>query len=304
MARSPAQAGDLMTLPAAVTFYLEHGLHLFPAKGKGPHPVLPKAPPGEGGFKQATTDPELLGTWYAAAPDAGVGCHLGPSGLVVVEFEGPDRESGAGDPEAARKAVEAYAGPDALPPTWTAQSPSGGLHLFYRWPHGKPLPRCSFALPPSAVEQGMDHLRSGAMGSTLPARLDAAHEGRVWLHLPAEGPAMAPAWMVNQADQHDTELQAAARRRPDVAALDDEGAEHLIARAVERIEQCTPGTRHEVILREAGTAAVVARAHGCLQSTQERVLAAVRTALVDDPRDKQREALEFARWPFRKEGLR
>ena len=87
-----------------------------------------KAPIGRlapNGFKDASTDPELIRRWWATCPEANVGLSLEPAGLV---FIGPDCQ------EAFDYFVER-----GLPPTVTRVSKNIGF--LYRRPEGCPATR-------------------------------------------------------------------------------------------------------------------------------------------------------------------
>ena len=82
--------------------------------------------------------------WWHQNPTANIGCHVGASGHVVFDV---DVENGV-DGFATLRKLEIAEGPDTitdvdtgekshLPPTgWNVETPSGGLHIWYKLPKG------------------------------------------------------------------------------------------------------------------------------------------------------------------------
>ena len=88
--------------------YAARGWAVFPLRGK--RPIVKWG-------TEATTDPEVIVSWFAGADERlGVGISCGPSGLLVIDF----------DDEAAL----ARYGP-RMPPTLIAETPRGA-HYYYR----------------------------------------------------------------------------------------------------------------------------------------------------------------------------
>lgn len=82
-----------------------------------------KRPATAHGHLDATTDPEKLRGMFASSRANGVGLHPGPAGLVVVDI----------DCKGAHDGFDTAAGLD-LPDTFTATTPSGGEHRWFRKP--------------------------------------------------------------------------------------------------------------------------------------------------------------------------
>jgi hypothetical protein len=93
-------------------------------------PVLPcrvgtKLPMTKHGSHDATSDAELIRSWWLQWPAANVGVATGPeSGLYVI-----DEDQGGAETIASL----------ALPPTFTIRTPSGGRHFYFRLPDGVDL---------------------------------------------------------------------------------------------------------------------------------------------------------------------
>ena len=119
------------TITAALS-QIKQGFAVF-ALGKGKTPVTSR------GFKDATTDPkwaekQLLG------PRAGNYGMTWPVGdVVVVVFDLDNGADGKAEPWIDRLAALKEKMGD-LPPTKHTLTPSGGFHMFYRWPAGTPVP--------------------------------------------------------------------------------------------------------------------------------------------------------------------
>jgi uncharacterized membrane protein (UPF0136 family) len=97
-------------------------------KSMGKHPIPPK------GFLDASTDPKRVETMLSAASEPNYGI-VWPEGAEDVVFEWDvDGE----DWQTRIRALKAEYGD--LPATKTTRSPSGGLHVFYKWPKGVPVP--------------------------------------------------------------------------------------------------------------------------------------------------------------------
>lgn len=94
----------------------------------GKHPAPPK------GFLAASGNPDVVRTMLSAASEPNYGL-VWPEGeriVVMIDVDGPDWHERL-------DTLKAKYGP--LPPTKTTRTPSGGLHLFYDWPKGVPVPQ-------------------------------------------------------------------------------------------------------------------------------------------------------------------
>lgn len=82
----------------------------------------------EHGHLEATLDPEIIGTWFTIDfPGAGVGVHMGASGLVALDIDvRPDQQK------------DGYVSLDAqwleIPETYAYETSRGGRHLIYAAP--------------------------------------------------------------------------------------------------------------------------------------------------------------------------
>lgn len=137
----PTTANPERMLRAALR-YAASGWYVFPLATHGdvkaPHPML-----GEHeGHRQATLDPNTIERWWKREPQAGIGCWLAASGLIVV-----DVDPRAGGPTAL-EALEAAHG--RLDTPLVCVTGGDGRHHYYRAPEG-----CS---PPGKVhrQKGLD----------------------------------------------------------------------------------------------------------------------------------------------------
>jgi hypothetical protein len=129
-------------LGAAALRYQQMGLAVVPLVrgGKKPHRMLPE----EGGVHWASTYPSAAVDWWSQDPAANVGVATGrPSGLVVVDL---DVKRGAQGPASWRDFLGQHSlgGAESV----TAATPSGGFHVWYRWPQNwGPVPERPGILP-------------------------------------------------------------------------------------------------------------------------------------------------------------
>lgn len=106
----------------AAALALAERFHVLPVKAgtKRPDPLL--APEG---FKNAATDAETVGGWFDAKPRANVGIACGREfGLLVLDID--VKGDALGMATLAELSIDV--------PTLTADTPSGGLHLYFKHP--------------------------------------------------------------------------------------------------------------------------------------------------------------------------
>lgn len=108
-----------------------------------------KAPYTGKGLKDATTDEARILTWWRQHPEAMIGLPMGGTGCFAIDFD--PRVEDVVDPETGeitgqrewtleelKAALEAQIGVP-LPPSLTARTPSGGVHVWFRQPEGAPI---------------------------------------------------------------------------------------------------------------------------------------------------------------------
>ncbi len=127
--------------------YARNGWYVLPV-----HPGA-KRPQTRHGHKDATRDLAKIRAWWKRTPHANVGVAVEPSGLIVVDID--PRNGGT---------LDAL---PTLPPTVTARTGGGGLHLFFRRP--TPCPRL-----PGKLAPGID-LKSDGYVLVAPSRTADAY---------------------------------------------------------------------------------------------------------------------------------
>lgn len=123
--------------------YAARGWPVFPLVPGAKVPVIPKPKDGKGGWHLATTDAAQIRAWWQRWPRANIGMPSGARSGVVIVDEDP-RNGGN---------VSAL----HLPPTYTAHTPSGGRHFYYRHPGGH-VPKDNTG----RLAKGVDALADGA----------------------------------------------------------------------------------------------------------------------------------------------
>lgn len=109
---------------AALEYAEKYGMAVHPLKPRG------KSPATAHGFKDATTDPEQIASWWAFFKDSNIGASMGrPSGGIICIDIDVD-ELGRYDGNEALRDYERAHG--TLPETAAAVTGRGGTHLFYR----------------------------------------------------------------------------------------------------------------------------------------------------------------------------
>jgi hypothetical protein len=152
------------------------------------HPLRPstKFPALLGWQRQATTDQATIGRWWKERPAAGVGIATGAeSGVIALDV---DPRNG-GNESLERIQVEQ----GELPATWTAQTPSGGRHYYYRHPGGHVGNRVG-------IRPGLDLRGDGGFVVAPPTELDR-DRGYIWEteRAPTEiGLADPPSWLIER----------------------------------------------------------------------------------------------------------
>ena len=113
-----------MRLQDAALRYASKGLHVFP--------ILPDAKTpfsGTHGCKDATTDAATIQQWWQRNPEANIGLSCGrKSNLTVLDFDCKAGKQGLETYESLRRDFDIG--------TLTARTPSGGIHLFFRYVAG------------------------------------------------------------------------------------------------------------------------------------------------------------------------
>lgn len=105
-------------------FYAGAGLFVFPLKPGQ------KSPAFKGWKDQSTTDAETIKSWWAKNPAFNIGIDCGKSGLTVIDYDAANGKEGLTIRDTWRQS-------HIMPDTWTARTPRGGIHEYYKAPDGK-----------------------------------------------------------------------------------------------------------------------------------------------------------------------
>ncbi len=170
--------------------YAELGWHVFPAP-VGERKSHKCAERSDGRKWGATSDPDEIASDFARWPRANVGIMTGPeSGLVVIDVD--TLVGHANDGMAAMAALVMKHGP--LPVTVEAATPSGGRHLYYRFPEGETIQSLAGHIAP-----GIDQRGNGGIVIAPPSRKP---DGRAytWTNPPwLFDVADCPEWLLERA---------------------------------------------------------------------------------------------------------
>jgi len=142
----------LPTIAAAALEYAARGWHVFPALIKDGSKRSYVAGKANGGARWgATTDPETIRGYWQKFPGALLGVTTGPdSGCFVIDADTPEGhdKDGVGT---LRRWIEEH-GP--LPNTVEATTPSGGWHVYFRWPDDLEIRNSESKLAPGIDVRG------------------------------------------------------------------------------------------------------------------------------------------------------
>jgi hypothetical protein len=111
------------------------GYAVFPCEPNGKAPLTNICP---NGYLDATTDESIISSWWERYPYANIGFPCAPNGVIVID---PDRNKRDRSGNLKPDGVQAYRslpGWQPSPPGPKAQTPSGGVHLFYAAPELAP----------------------------------------------------------------------------------------------------------------------------------------------------------------------
>ena len=157
---------------------LEMGFLIIPCHPNQKQPLL------KGWQKDASCDPNVIQRWWAVTPDANMGIPTGQANRVFVL----DVDMKASiDGIATLAALEAAHAP--LPQTLTATTPSGGRHLYFRYPEGGSIRNRAGFKP------GLDIRGEGGFVVAPPSSIDGQHY--VWTN-PLQSIAEPPEWLLNE----------------------------------------------------------------------------------------------------------
>jgi P4 family phage/plasmid primase-like protien len=126
------------------------------------------------GHKGASSDPEVVASWWKRWPDANIGLSLAISGLVAIDIDAYKPQCG----------WNAFAADRDTPPTFTQRSARGGRHLVFAAPSG-----ARFA---GRLCEGVDVKHKGYI-----LLAPSTFEGRPYTIIDDRPPTTAPDWLAS-----------------------------------------------------------------------------------------------------------
>lgn len=153
-------------------------------------PVLPlvpreKRPLTQHGSHDATTDPDVIRSWWSSTPEANLGLATGGGGLVI---DIDPRHDG----DAAWVELLSQHGP--VPRTVTCATGGGGWHLWYNGLAGYHLP--------SEIAPGVDCKNEGGY-VVAPPSIHPSGTPYSWIHSPLDyDPSPCPPWLATLLLEH------------------------------------------------------------------------------------------------------
>lgn len=190
------------------------------------------------GFLDATKDPDRITTWWTRWPRANIGIATGPSGLAVVDLDGPDGVA----------QWRGLIGARPTPRTLTSRTPSGGAHLFYAAHPTRPLRSTAGQIAESIDTRGV----GGYVVVPPSIRRDGSYLGITAGDL-AQLPTI-PAWVL---DALETRAARTALRTPPARAASGASGRRAayvgsaVAGEVQRVLEAAAGGRNDALNRAA-----------------------------------------------------
>lgn len=182
------------TMHAFAQVYADSGFAVLPLMrgGKRPSPVAGNF----GGVHNASRERNRVSAWWGASPHANVGvaCGYASGGLIVIDIDVKHVNGYRSLHEECLRLGLAW--PVRLPPT--AETPSGGMHIWMRWPWVGGVPGRTGLLPGVDVKGDGGYVAAPPSGLVMP-RLEGGQPGteRIvpysWSNgCPCELPAITP----------------------------------------------------------------------------------------------------------------
>lgn len=209
-----------------------------------------RVPMVEHGVHEASSDPAVIRGWWRQHPSANIAVAAGvPSGVLIVDIDAKDGKDGFAS---LQRMVEKY-GP--LPVTPRSSTPSGGAHLYFRYPAGRELRNrvnLSVWRDDGSREryEGVD-IRSNGGSAALPPSCKPSGV-YAWEIDPTDQEfAEPPSWLVELIDPPEPPRPAAAPVRLDRADRMARYVERAVNGECEELAGMKPGSGRNLKLFQA-----------------------------------------------------
>ena len=216
----------------------ERGIPVFPFKNdkSGPHTL--------NGYKDATTDCVQIKQWWATYPDAMLAFPTGEvSGFFVLDIDTHHEDA---DGFASLQALEGEHG--TLPDTYQVDTPSGGRHLYFRYPDNRIIKNST-----SRIGKGLDIRGNGGLIIAAPS---VRADGKAYRVYADADIAEAPEWLLKLAETKEVPSMS----KGDFTFSD--GAEHavnypeaykksILERELRELSEAPEGTRNNTLFKVA-----------------------------------------------------
>ena len=184
---------------AAALEYAKRGWFVFPADSLGDKKSHKSAKYSNGKQWGKTLDPDEIRRDFDRWPNANIGIVTGKdSGIFVVEADTPKGHDVDGI--ASLKKLEATHG--GLPATLTAESPTGSLHAYFRWPRQGIVRNSTSKIGPG-ISRRWRHGPSSAICQTWSWRVQVATQNHI-----------AEAVVADEAGNHEQRRRRAVAKPP------------------------------------------------------------------------------------------
>lgn len=180
----------------------------------------------------ATNDPDEIAQDWQRWPEASLGIECGPdSDLLVIDIDGPSH--GVDGFSEWAKLIREHGG---IPETVEVETPSGGRHIYFRWPKG-----CNIANSASRIAPGIDVRGEGGMVIAPPSVKPGVGAYR-WRASPEVGIAECPEWLVRLCMRP---VVAAAPSPMPIAAPAEAWAQRALEAETAAVLAAPEGTRND-----------------------------------------------------------
>lgn len=249
--------------------YAARGWSVFPCQSGGKRPLTSH------GQDDATTDEARIIGWWRATPTANIGIACEPSGLVVLDIDGPAGwESFANYPE--DPAVPGF----TIPPTVTAVT-GRGAHLYYRVPEGRRARRNTTGMDGWA---GLDVRSNGYVIAPPSVHPDGGLYQWVGGH-DTMAPSLAPGFLLA------APAEARRVRIPDVPQYADRDTPYgqgAVTRATRTVAESAEGHRNDALNTAAFCLGQLVAGGELTRATATQALMAAADAAGLPPREAER----------------